>query len=382
MSRKSTAHLWQHNKCQRTSWLIAAYNEGMIRLVITLLVTVAVVGCRANNAPAARPAAGPNVWATVNDREITRDEVEKAFRREAAPQQPSAEEALGGKLELLNQLIVQELLLAKARELKIELTDTELDNSYNEAKKNITDEQFQKELASRNLTPADMRESLRRDMLANKVMEREVIGKVTVSDDDIKQFFEANRASFNRPEDAVHIAQIVITPTRANQQVNRSGNDAATPQEAQQKAAMLMERLKGGAPFAELAADFSEDPQTSPRGGDLGFVPMSQLQTVPPTLRDAVLQTQPGGVRVVSIGGGHTIVLVVAKDTAGQKDPSMPAVREMISNTLKGRREQLLRAAYINSLRNDATVVNHLADRVVESQGKATPALAPAAPGK
>ena len=132
----------------------------------------------------------------------------------------------------------------------------------------MADDQFQKELASRNLTPADMREGLRRDMLANKVMEREVIAKVTVTDQDIKNFFEANRASFNRAEDAYHIAQITVTPMRANQQINRSGNDAGTPQEAQAKAQMLMERLKAGAPFAELAADFSEDPETAQRGGD------------------------------------------------------------------------------------------------------------------
>lgn len=352
-------------------------------LLFVLTAVIFVSGCRqAGNAPGNAVSAGPNVWATVNDRQISRDDVEKSFRREAAPQQPSDEEALGAKLELLNTMIAQELLLAKARELKIELTDTELDNAFNEAKKNISDEQFQKELASRNLTPADMRESLRRDMLANKVMEREVTTKVTVSDEEIKAFFEANRAGFNRPEDAIHIAQIVVTPDRAPQQINRSGNDAATPQEAQAKAAMLMERLKAGAPFADLAAEFSEDPQTSQRGGDLGFVPISKLNTVPPPLRDAVMQSQPGSVRMVSIGGGHTIVLVVAKDTAGQKDPSMPAVKEMITNTLKGRREQLLRGAYINSLRNDATVVNHLADRIVEAQGKATPSLAPSAPGK
>lgn len=361
------------------------YTAAFTRHAFLILCAAALVvsGCRQGGGTAGTaPEAGPNVWATVNSRQISRDAVEKAYRREAAPEQPSDEEALGGKLEMLNQMIAQELLLEKAGELKIELTESELDNAYNEAKKNITDEAFQKELASRNLTPADMRESLRRDMLANKVIEREVTGKVTVTDDDIKSFFEANRASFNRPEDAVHIAQIVVTPVRANQQVNRSGNDAGTPQEAQAKAAMLMERLKGGAPFAELAADFSEDPQTSARGGDLGFVPMSALRTVPPALRDAVLQSQPGSVRMVSIEGGHTIVLVVAKDTAGQKDPSMPAVREMISNTLKGRREQLLRGAYLNALRNDATIVNHLADRIVESQGKPVGSLAPAAPGK
>ena len=116
--------------------------------------------------------------------------------------------------------------------------------------------------------------------------------------------------------------------------------------------------------------------------GDLGFVPISQLNRVPAPLRDAVLNAQPGAVNLVGIQGGQTIVLVVAKDTAGQKDPSMPAVREMISNTLKERREQLLRGAFLNSLRNDATVVNHLADRIIESQGKAIGSLAPAAPGK
>jgi peptidyl-prolyl cis-trans isomerase SurA len=351
-----------------------------LSLLLALGVSIAFGACRSNSSAPGTPAASPNVWATVGDRQISRDDVEKAFRREAAPQQPSEEEALTGKLALLNEMIVQELVLAKARELKIELSDTELDNAYAEAKKNITDDQFQKELASRNLTPADMRESLRRDMLANKVMEREVTGKIAVTEDDIKRFFEANRASFNRAEDSYHIAQITVTPQRANQQINRSGNDAGTPQEAQAKAQMLMERLKAGAPFAELAADFSEDPESAQRGGDLGFVPISALRNVPPPLRDAVLNSQPGAVRMVSIGGGHTIVLLVARDTAGQKDPSMPQVKEMITNTLKGRREQLMRAAFVNSLRNDVTVVNHLADRIVETQGK-VPSLAPSAPG-
>jgi peptidyl-prolyl cis-trans isomerase SurA len=372
-----------------TTWAGRRYNDGMTRFAVAFLLTVAVTGCRSNDgSPAARPAAGPNVWAAVDGRQITRDEVEKAYRREGPTQQqlqqqPRAEEqVLNDKLQLLNQMIAQELLIAKAGELKVEVTDTELDNAYNEAKKNITDDQFNKELAGRNLTAADMRDSLRRDMLANKVMEREVVSKVTVTDDEIKQFFEANRSAFNRPEDAYHIAQIVVTPVRANQQVNRSGNDAGSPQEAQAKAQMLMERIKAGASFAELAADFSEDPESAQRGGDLGFVPISQLNRVPAPLRDAVLNAQPGAVNLVGIQGGQTIVLVVAKDTAGQKDPSMPAVREMISNTLKGRREELLRAAFLNSLRNDATVINYLADRIVESQGKATPTLAPAAPGK
>jgi peptidyl-prolyl cis-trans isomerase SurA len=292
---------------------------------------------------------------------------------------PAEDEALAAKLSLLNDLVVQDLLLAKAQELKIELPAAELEAAYADGRKNMPDDAFQQELTRRNLTAADMKEGLRRDLLTQKVMEREVVSKITVTDQDVTDFFNANRALFNRPEEAYHIAQIVVTPGR-DQVNNRTGDDAGTPEEATAKTQMLMERLKSGASFADVAADFSEDPQTAQRGGDLGFVPVSALQKAAPPLRDAVLKAKPGSASVVSIGGGHTIVLLVAHDTAGQKDPSMPEVKAGISATLKGRREQLLRAAYLNAIRNDAVVVNLLARQLVTSQGK-VPSLMPAAPG-
>ena len=352
----------------------------MTRFALALLLTVLVAACRSTPAPAPAPSA--NAWAVVNGHEITRDEVEKAYRR-AAPtpgQQLSEEEAYTAKLNLLNELIVQDLLLAKARELKVELTDTELENAYNDAKKNIPDAAFQQELKTRNLTAEDMRDDLRRNLLAQKVVEKEITAKAAVTDAEITAFFEANKAQFNRQEDAVRIAQIVITPVRENQRTNRSGDDATTPQEAQAKAQMVMARLKEGIAFGEVAADFSEDAESAQRGGDLGFVPMSALRQAPPQLRDAVLKSNPGSVQLVSQGGAHTIVLTVAKESAGQKDLSMPEVKEAISSTLKGRREGLLRAAYLTALRNDAVVVNQLAKQLVASSGK-VPSLAPAAPG-
>ena len=132
-------------------------------------------------------------------------------------------------------------------------------------------------------------------------------------------------------------------------------------------------------PFGDLAREFSEDPETAPRGGDLGFVPLSALKTAPPPLRDMVLKLTPGSVRVVSANGAHTIVLLVAHEQAGQRDLTTPAVRDGITATLRGRKEQLLRTAYLTSIRSDAKVVNYLARRLTESQGKA-PALTPASP--
>jgi peptidyl-prolyl cis-trans isomerase SurA len=348
-----------------------------------LLLTLALAGlagaCRSTSPAPSTVSA--DTWAVVDGREVRREDVEKAYRRTAPVSPvPSEDEALTAKLNLLNEFIAQELLLAKARELKIELTDAELDKAYADGRKDIPEDAFQQELTRRNLTAADMREGLRRDLLVQKVLEREVQSKVSVTDQDITDFFNANRAQFNRTEDAYRIAQIAVTPVRDPEIANRTGDDATTPQQAAAKAQMLMERLKSGTPFGDLAADFSEDPQSAPRGGDLGFVPVSALQQAPPRLRDAVLKKSPGTVTAVSNNGAHTIVLVVAHETAGQRDPSMPAVREGITSTLRGRKEQLLRAAYLTDIRNDAVVVNHLAKRLVESQGK-IPTLAPTAPG-
>lgn len=331
---------------------------------------------------AAPPPVSADVWAVVDGREIRREEVEKAYRRTVPQNQPiSEEEALTAKLNLLDQMIIEDIMLAKARELNIQLPDADVDTAYNEGRKNIPEEAFNKELAARNLTAADMREGVRRDLIAQKVIEREVGSKVAVTDQDVNAFFQANKAQFNLAEDAYRIAQIVITPTRDADLNNRTGDDATTPQAATTKAQMIMERLKQGTPFQELAMDFSEEPQSATRGGDVGLVSVSALRQAPPQLRDAVTKSEPGSVRVVSMDGGHTIVLVVGKETAGQRDPSMPAVREQIMAELRSRREQLLRTAYLQSVRDKADVVNHVAQRLVASQGAITaPTLAPASP--
>ena len=109
-------------------------------------------------------------------------------------------------------------------------------------------------------------------------------------------------------------------------------------------------------------------------------MPVSRLKQAPPALRNAVIGKSPGSVNVASAGGAHTLVLVVAHELAGQRDLSTAGVRERISETLRTRKEQLLRTAYLTSARGDAVVVNHLARRLVEAKG-AVPSLLPPGPG-
>ena len=316
-------------------------------------------------------AASADAWATVDGRSITRDQVEKTFLRSQDPNSKlSPEEAMTVKLSLLNEMILQDILLAKARELKIEVSDSELDAAFNERKKNLSDEQFQAELKKRNLNADDMREGLRREMIANKLIEQQVTSKVAVSDQEVTDFYNANKAQFTVPEESYRIAQIVVTPNDEPQQANRTGNDAASAQEATFKVRMIMERLKSGASFADVAMDYSEDPETAPRGGDLGLVPVSALKQAPEPLRKAVIGQKPGTVNVATANGIHTIVAVIAYEPAGERNLSTPGVKDAITEGLKTRKEQLLRTAFLSAARNDAEVVNHQARRLVESQGK------------
>jgi len=347
---------------------------------VVLAVSLAAACQQQAGAPETPPS--PDVWAIVDGREIRRDDVEKAYRRaiqgNQAPQ--SEEEILSVKLGIVDELIIQEVLLGKATALNLQVTEAEVDAAFAERKGNLDEAAFQEQLRNRQLSDTDLKAALRRELLADKVIQQEVAGKVAVSDGDVSAFYDANRERFNVAETQYRIAQIVVTPVREEQQVNRLNSDAASPAEAQQKVQMLMERLQGGADFAQLAADYSEDPQTSQQGGDLGFVPVSALQQVQPALRDAVVKSQPGNVNLVSAGGGHTLVLLVAKEEAGQRDLNTPGVRDTIRQGLQDRKAQLLRAAYITSVRNDAAVVNYLARSIVQSQGN-PPSLAPSAPG-
>ena len=337
--------------------------------VAGLALALTVAGCsKEAKAPAA---ASADTWATVDGRSITRDEVEKAFRRtQDGASKLSPEEAMTMKLSILNEMILQDILLAKARALKIEVPESELEAAYADRKKNMTDAVYEEELKKRNLAGPDMRESLRRELITKKLLDQEVVNKVAVSDQEVNDFYNANRAQFTVPEESYRIAQIVITPDRAPQQVNRTGNDATTPEEAAFKVRMVMERLKAGAQFTDVAMDYSEDPETAQRGGDLGLVPVSALNKAPEPLRKAVIGQKPGTVNVASSGGIHTIVAVVAHEPAGERSLTTPGVKDGITGTLKQRKEQLLRTAYLSAARGDADVRNLAARRVVESQGK------------
>src|SRR6185436_3583605 len=128
---------------------------------IVLSVVAACVAVACGTTPGKETPVTADTWAVVDGHAIMRDDVEKAYRRATDNTAPlSEEENLTTRLGLIDELIIQEILISRARDSKIEVTDSELDTAYAERRKNLSDEAFQQELTRRNLTSADMRQGL------------------------------------------------------------------------------------------------------------------------------------------------------------------------------------------------------------------------------
>lgn len=337
-------------------------------LVVAALVACALgVSCRKGSAP------GPDVWAVVNGKQILREDVEKIYRSRvnAEAPQPSQEEAISVKLSILDELVNSEILLERAAKQNLVASDAEVEDKFTESKTPYTEEEFQKKLQETGLTVDDLKSDIRRQLSIQKLLNREVVAKISISDQDIADFYNKNRAQFNIAEPQYHIAQIVITPLPDPAVHNRKNDKAQTEAEAGRKAAMLINKLNAGADFMEMAMDYSEDSSAS-AGGDLGFYGESALDRSDPALKKAVLGLKLGQVSqpIRTKGGGYRILKLLAKESAGQRQFSDPAVQQAIRDSLRSRKEQLLRSAYLIQARDDAHVTNFLAQQILESSGK------------
>jgi peptidyl-prolyl cis-trans isomerase SurA len=315
----------------------------------------------------------PDVWAVVNGTEIHRDEVEKYYRSQVNPetQEPSQEEALSLKLNVMDQLINNEILLELAKKLNLEASDGEVEDKFTELKSPFTEEEFQRQLKARGMSVDDLKRDLRRQLSIQKLLNREVAAKITITDQDVVDFYNANHNQFNVAEPQYRISQIVITPRKELQVRNRKNDDATNEAEAQRKAKMLTDKLNSGADFSQLAMDYSEDVNTAGNGGDLGYIPESSLNQSDPVLKKTVLTLKPGQVSPpIQLKDSIRILKLVAREAAGQRGVNDPQVQQTIRDTLRNRKEQLLRSAYLAVARDEAKVTNYLAEQVVETAGK------------
>jgi peptidyl-prolyl cis-trans isomerase SurA len=324
---------------------------------------------------------GADVMAKVDGKKIYRTDVDKYYANQTAgsEQQPLGEQATSLRLSILNELIETEILMRRAEKLGLMATGEEVDRKLTEIKSPFTQEQFDQRLKDKKITLEDFKRDLLRSLTREKVLNKEITSKINVSDQDINNYYNEHKAEFNLIEPQYHLAHIFVTPQPNPQVHNLQNSKAQNEAEARKKIQMLMNRLDSGDDFATLAMNYSEDTETAANGGDLGFTPESALHNTDPATRDIVMKLKPGQYSVIiSVVNpatkqpvGFRIVKLVAKEPAGQRALNDPRVQQAIREQLRDRREQLLKAAYYEVLRDQSKVDNYFAQEVLDKAGSA-----------
>ena len=315
---------------------------------------------------------GADVAATVNGRPVYYSEVERTYKSQfpGKVEGESEDQVQLRRLQVLRSLIDNEIMLQRAEKSGLIATDADVDARLNELKAPYTKEEFDKQLKQWGLTADELKARIRKDESVKKLFNKEITSHINITDADITSFYNANRGSFNLPEPQVHMAQIVVTRNPDPNVRNLKNDKAKNDEEARRKIEAIYARLRQGEDFAMVAQNYSEDPQTTPNGGDLGFLPESALNQSSPELRKLVLALQPGQLSpIIPTQDGYRILRMISKEPAGQRDLSDPRAQQSIRETLIGNKDQLLKTAYYERARNEAKVADYMARGVLDAAG-------------
>jgi len=286
------------------------------------------------------PAELPAVLARVNGEAVSRTEFERAVANiEArAGRQIPAEERDRVYRGLLEQMVSMRALVQETKTKKIAVSDQEVAAQIDEIKKQFPNEaDFTKALAERKMTLALLRNEARDEIAVRKLVEAEVGPQVSVSDQDIKTFYDQNPDQFQRPEGfkASHI--LIAVP---------NGATAEQKQAARAEAEGLLKQIRGGADFAALAKAHSKD-SSSVNGGDLGYFGKGQM--VPP-FEQAVEKLKVGEVSpVVETQFGFHIIKLTDKQPA--RAVPLAEVSQRIGQYLVMQQQSAKANEYVRALR-------------------------------
>jgi parvulin-like peptidyl-prolyl isomerase len=162
----------------------------------------------------------------------------------------------------LESLIDTQLQLQDAQRLGLEVTQKEITETIETIRKkySLADADFMESLRKESLSLAEYKKRLSEQILINKVVTHQIRNKIIVSDDSIKKYMDGHKANFSGIE-KYKLRQIFFKKPERNVDENT----------VEEKAALIIKRLKDGEDFSALAWIYSDDP-SSKMGGDLGFV--------------------------------------------------------------------------------------------------------------
>ena len=320
-----------------------------------------------------------DVIATVNGHAIMRADMDRVYAAQlgqAQGKQPSPEEADSLRLNIVRELIEEEIVSQSAAKVNLTASPEDVDAKVAEMKAPYTEEQFAQQLQANHTTLEELKHDLRRSLTMTKLENKEINSKVTVSDSDVAAYYNQHKADFNLIEPRYRIAEIRVTSVPA-EPGNLQGSKATNDTEAKKKVQALKNRLDAGEDFGTLAMNFSENPETAPNGGDMGFHYESEMRG-DPTVFAAMTKLRAGQITEILplLDGqtkkpvGYAIYKLLSREPPGQRDLNDPSVQQAIRQQLHDGRAQLLKAAYLEMLHDQAKVENFLAEEIFKNDAK------------
>lgn len=264
----------------------------------------------------------PDPAARVNGVPISAADLKNAFKALQAGQgNVPPEKMKDAQIFVLNQLVSGELMYQISKETQVEDMEKKQSEAISRLKSRFkTEDDFRKGLGSQGLTERQLRELIRRNIVIENHIEKNIASKVLVTEADAKSFYDKNPEKFILPEQARASHILVTVDAKASEDDRKK---------ARAKAEELLKQVKeGGADFAKTARESSSCP-SSKNGGDLGY--FSKGQMVKP-FEDAVWSMKPGELSgIVETQFGFHIIKLSEKRGA-DKIPFEPIKAKIIEN--------------------------------------------------
>ncbi len=290
------------------------------------------------------------IAAIVNDNIITISEVREAMAFEAVELN---ERYYGTELDLrrrelfrktLQPLIDVEIQLERAKSLNVTVTNEAIDRQISQVQQEnkLSDAQFEEILQNRGLTMEAYRENIGRSLLLSKIVTSEVRSRLVVTEEELREAYEQQKDRFGIAGELTVSHILFLVP---------EGATSEEETQARQKADAILQQLRAGGNFAELAKRHSEGPSAE-NAGLLGTFRTGELL---PGFEEAIAPLQPGEISepVRTQIGWHLIRLENAE--AGGYQP-LEAVREELSNEIMRTQSERKYKEWIESLRQQAYI--------------------------
>lgn len=247
------------------------------------------------------------------------------------------------KKEVLESLIKRELLYQESQNKGVKVEEAALNEQIESMRKRFSTEAELKSALSRmNLTEADVKSEIERLMAIQKFIDEQIFKKVTVSEEESRAYYESHPDLFKKPEQVLASHILIKVDPKAEE---------SKKTEARKTLETIMERLKKGEDFAELAKEFSQDPSSS-KGGDLGY--FGQGQMVKP-FEEAAFALKTGEVSgVVETKFGYHLIKVF--DKKDETTMAYEEIKDRLQEHLKQEKVKEQLNQYVEELKGKAKI--------------------------